>query len=97
MITLESHIGINIATKLPVELKQDRIYLDGKHVGYVGWQPGAPINLIVRGLPAAIVDDVRAAVAAKHGAGERKLAVPPEIPAEVLAAQAEEDDTDVDA
>lgn len=96
MVVLQEHVGINISTRRPVSLKQDRIFLDGKHVGYVGWQPGAPINLVVRDLSPSTMESIRTAVAEKLGAGDRKLVIPPEIPEEFLQSQTE-NEYDADA
>jgi hypothetical protein len=90
MITLQAHVGTNIATKVPCDLKQDRIFLDGKLIGYVGRRPEQPINLIVRDLPEEVTGEIRTAVAGKYGDKNRKLVQPPAIPPELLDAGEED-------
>jgi len=71
-----------LATKREVDLNQDRIYVDGRAVGYVARKPNAPINLVERGLGPEIHDAIRAAVQAKYGGQAERLSEPIEIPPE---------------
>lgn len=78
-VELRPHIGGHMVTGQPVDLRQDRIFVDGQHVGYVGRSPDAPINLIVSAPPEELTAAVREAVAAKYGPGTRALSAPPAI------------------
>ena len=53
----------------PFALAQDRVFVDGQHVGYVGHQHMAPIVLITQ-----VSDAVKAALVGKLG--DRKIAEP---------------------
>ncbi len=82
-IELRPHVGKNVATGLPVDLGQDRIFVDGQHVGYVGRKPDAPINLIFPQLPEDLKTAVQKAVTAKFGGQAARMAEPVQIPEEL--------------
>lgn len=85
-IELRPHVGKSMASGRPVDLKQDMIFLDGEHVGYVGRQPDAPINLIRAEFLDEQVAAIRAAVQAKYGGQAQQVAIPPQLPDEAMDA-----------
>lgn len=81
-IELRPHVGMDLATRQEVDLNQDRIYVDGRAVGYVGRKPDAPINLVRRGLGPVMYQEIQAAVLAKYGGKAEKISEPVELPDE---------------
>ena len=61
LVTLQPHV---IQQKgLPCRLPQDRIFYDGKHIGYVGTHRSAGVNFITHKLPDSIKHQVKLVVA----------------------------------
>lgn len=83
MIELRPHVGKSMASGRVIDLQQDRIFVDGQHVGYVARQAGAPINLIYPDIPEDHIESIRGAVAAKYGGAADKVAAPVPIGNEV--------------
>ena len=79
MIELKPHVGKHMVTGRPIELKQDMIFCDGEHVGYIGHQPGAPLNLITRTLQDFQIAEISEAIARKFGGWAGPVSMPPEI------------------
>lgn len=79
-VELRPHIGKHCATGRQVDLGQDRIFVDGFHLGYVGRQPDAPINLIYPDVPEDQQQAIREAVRAKYGGQAERIAAPPVMP-----------------
>ena len=75
-IELRPHVGKSMASGRVIDLQQDRIFVDGQHVGYVARQAGAPINLIYPDIPEDHIESIRGAVAAKYGGAANKVAAP---------------------
>jgi len=63
-IDLKPHKGVMRSILGPIEVEHDQfmIYVNGLHVGYVGKQPGAPIN-IFQEVGKSMLADIRAEVA----------------------------------
>lgn len=89
MIELKPHIGKSLASRRDVDLGQDRIFLDGEVIGYVGRKPNSPINLIFHGLPEATKTAVQEAVQAKYGGSAAKVSEPVPLPEEPSEDEAE--------
>jgi hypothetical protein len=85
LIQLQPHVGKRLSDSVQIDLKQDRIFVDGQHVGYLARVPDAPINLVVRDLPEATSAAIRQAVQSKYGGAALKLVVPPEVPEDEAA------------
>jgi hypothetical protein len=79
-VLLKPHIGTSLKRKVEIDLNQDMIFCDGEHVGYVGRKPTSPICLIEHGLPEAKKDAIHAAVKAKYGGEQVKIAEPVPLP-----------------
>lgn len=85
-VSFEPHVGRHLISGADVDLKQDLIYVNGQHVGYVGRQPGAPVNLIVPDPSAELRRSVLAAVADRFGEIDlqpRRVAAPVDVEAEI--------------
>ena len=82
-IRIEPHRGVNCATKKEVDLGQDRIFLDGQVVGYVGRKENSPIGLIFPRMRPEEEQAIEKAVKERYG-GEaaRKMSRPVPIPDE---------------
>ena len=93
MIELKPLIGKNVATGKAADTGQDRIFLNGKHVGYVQRKPNSPIALIVNTLDAETKQSIQDAVAAQYGGETRPMGEPVDIPDEVLD---DDDDDDME-
>jgi hypothetical protein len=93
-VELRPHRGINLATKREQDLNQDKIYVEGQHVGYVGRKPNAPINLIERGLGPEIQMAIRDAVQAKYGGQAERISEPVEVPDDYLTGEDQDEDQD---
>jgi len=91
MIAFVPHVGMNLATGESEDLKQDRIFVDGLHVGYVGHEPGSYIQLIK---PVSEVEqtEIEARLLARHGKESPTAGPPPEISQEALDALEGNDD-----
>ena len=57
-----------------IPFPQDRIILNGHHVGYVCHHKGAPINLIKRGISESELIEIKAAVAERECDGDAEQA-----------------------
>lgn len=82
-IELRPHVGKSLASGRAIDLKQDRIFVDGQHVGYVGREVNAPINLIYHDMPEDHIEAIRNAVRGKYGGTADKVAAPVPIGNEV--------------
>jgi hypothetical protein len=83
-IELRPHTGLDVRTRREVTLPQDRIFLDGQAVGFVGHKPGDPVCLTER-FPEETQAAIAAHVAQIRGVPPRKVAMPP---ARIRAAEA---------
>jgi len=81
-VSLQPHTGTHLATRRTIDLGQDRIFVDGEDVGYVGRRPDAAINLIYPDLPEDTKAAIRQAVRAKYGGAAERMAEPLPIPEE---------------
>ena len=91
-VELRAHVGVNVATKMPCDLRQDMIFVDNRHMGYVARVPDAPIMLIYPDVPQDYRDAIRAAVVAKYGGQGEKVSAPAAVPQEVIDGTASNDD-----
>lgn len=91
MIELKQHAGINLATGAEENLSQDRIFVDGRHVGYVGHRTGDYVQLI-RDVSEAERKEIDAIVVAKFNRDAPFTGPPMDIPPEVIDALEGEDD-----
>lgn len=81
-VSFEPHTGIDRRTGLPIDFGQDRVFVDGVEVGFIGRKPGSPMNFIVRAdgtVKAAVV----AAIVQRWRRAPAKVSMPPEMPAEL--------------
>jgi hypothetical protein len=67
------------------------IFCNGMHVGYIGHQPGAPLNLITRNLADFQIAAISDAIAQKFGGWAGPVSMPPEDDGDTWA-EFEEDD-----
>ena len=92
-VKLIPHLAVNIATKREIDTGQDRIHLDGRHVGYVHRTPTSPIALIVTDLIDEQKQAIADAVREKYAGAVRAMPQPVEIPAEEYGSD-DDDDTE---
>lgn len=79
-IELRPHVGHNTARNCEEDLGQDRIYVDGQAVGYVGREPNAHILMAVPYVSPVVRDAITAAVREKYGGTQAGINCPPELP-----------------
>lgn len=77
-IELRPHVGLDVRTKQPVDLEQDMVFLDGRHVGFVGRRPGAPVNFVER-LPGSTVQAVLDHVERAREQAPQRWSEPPAV------------------
>lgn len=87
-VIFQRHTGIHLATKQTIDLGQSRIFVDGRHVGYVGDQPAAPVCLVHQE-PPAVHAAIRDELAKLRGVAPKSINEPP--PPEAVEADAYED------
>jgi len=90
-IELKPHFGIHCANRKEIDTGQDRIHVDGQHVGYVHRRIDSPITLIVRDLDVETKQTIQLAVLEKYGGEQRVVGEPIEIPTEELESDLDEE------
>jgi hypothetical protein len=79
-ILLQPMTAKNVATRKEIDTGQDRIFLDGQHVGYVRRKEDSPISLIVTDLSDEAKLAIDEAVRQQYGGDAREIGQPVEIP-----------------
>jgi len=94
-VELAPHMAINVATRREIDTGQDRVMLDGRHVGFAYRSSTSHISLIVTDLDDETKQVIQNAVCEKYGGGPRAMPQPVEIPVEELDADDDDDMEDV--
>lgn len=92
-VEIRPHVGTNLASGRQVDLGQERVYVDGRVIGYLSRRRGPqPRLVLIRTVPAADLVAAVEAVGAAYGSKVRVFGRAPDIPAEFLQEVDEEDD-----
>ena len=77
-IAFQRDICTDVGTRLPIDVGQWRVMLDGRCVGYVCDAPGSPLNLSER-LSGYVQEQLRLAVVEQLGSTPKLVSEPPDM------------------
>jgi len=83
-IELRPHRAIHCASRKEIDTNQDRIHVDGRHVGYVHRRIDSPISLIVTDLDDETKQAIQDQVLQAYGGEQRPMGQPVEIPSDEI-------------